>query len=249
MKKILKILLSIGIGIQFLNANDIQLSNGSKVELLSGDKKTACEVILCLSSPHRPNECVPPLQRYFAIKFKKPWQTIQARKDFLNLCPQDNSDQDFIRYATEILPEVDEECSLHSLNQRIEKRQFGNEMFCQNDSNGEQICRSVAKVGYKINSVATNSCALLSSSKYTDYRLKYTCPNKFYSEEEWNSGKEIVSEISKEEFDKTHEMFKLSVKKWELSQQNNWKQHYVLVTHYYKTKPIKKDCWINENGK
>jgi len=246
MKKILQLLVVLGLCIQILNAASINIGNGKSIQILEGDKKTACEIILCLSSPIFPRECYPPLQRYFAIKLKKPWKTIQARKDFLKLCPQDNSDRELIRYTTEILPEVDEQCSVYGLNQRIENKQIGDEISCQNDSNGNQICKTIARVGYRINPTATRSCALLSSSKYTDFRLKYTCPNKFYIKEEWESGKEIVNEISKSEFDKTHEMFRLSLTKWELK--NSPLQNYELITRYYKTQAIKKDCWINQNA-
>lgn len=55
--------------------------------VLGGDVGLACEAILCLSSGERPNECTKSLHRYFSIKLKKPHKTIQARKDFLNLCP------------------------------------------------------------------------------------------------------------------------------------------------------------------
>ena len=56
-------------------------------DLLTGDTKLACEAILCLSSGTRPSECNPSLQRYFSIHHKKMHKTIQAREDFLNLCP------------------------------------------------------------------------------------------------------------------------------------------------------------------
>ena len=56
-------------------------------DLLTGDTKLACEAILCLSSGTRPSECNPSLQRYFRIHHKKPHKTIQARENFLNLCP------------------------------------------------------------------------------------------------------------------------------------------------------------------
>ena len=56
-------------------------------DLLTGDTKLACEAILCLSSGTRPSECNPSLQRYFGIHHKKPHKTIQARENFLNLCP------------------------------------------------------------------------------------------------------------------------------------------------------------------
>jgi hypothetical protein len=54
---------------------------------LTGDKKLACEAILCLSSGQRPSECDPSLQRYFNIKKDKWSDTKDAREDFLNQCP------------------------------------------------------------------------------------------------------------------------------------------------------------------
>ncbi len=56
-------------------------------DVLTGDTRLACEAVLCLSSGTRPGECAPSLARYFGIKFDKPWDTIKARIDFLNLCP------------------------------------------------------------------------------------------------------------------------------------------------------------------
>ncbi|MBK3505148.1 hypothetical protein JJB28_08805, partial [Campylobacter fetus subsp. venerealis] len=61
-------------------------------DILTGDRRTACEVLLCLSSGTRPSECNPPLARFFSIKFKKPWKTLQARRNFLKLCPTDTGD-------------------------------------------------------------------------------------------------------------------------------------------------------------
>ncbi|WP_265177498.1 TrbM/KikA/MpfK family conjugal transfer protein, partial [Campylobacter coli] len=62
-------------------------SNAFADDILTGDTKLACEAILCLSSGTRPSECSSSLARYFSIKFKKPWKTINARRAFLNLCP------------------------------------------------------------------------------------------------------------------------------------------------------------------
>lgn len=59
-------------------------------DVLSGDTKMACEAVLCLSSSTRPGECSPSLDRYFGIKKKKFSDTINARINFLNLCPASN---------------------------------------------------------------------------------------------------------------------------------------------------------------
>ena len=54
---------------------------------LTGTVKLACEALLCLSSSSRPGECSPSLDHYFGIKKDKWSDTLDARKDFLNLCP------------------------------------------------------------------------------------------------------------------------------------------------------------------
>ncbi|SSY70668.1 TrbM/KikA/MpfK family conjugal transfer protein [Alysiella crassa] len=69
------------------SATPLPMASG---DLLTGDKRLACEAVLCLSSGERPSECASSLRRYFSIKFKKPHKTISARKDFLKLCPSSN---------------------------------------------------------------------------------------------------------------------------------------------------------------
>ena len=59
-------------------------------ELLTGDTRLACEAVLCLATGQRPNECMPSLQRYFSIKFRRPGDTIRERINFLNQCPTSN---------------------------------------------------------------------------------------------------------------------------------------------------------------
>lgn len=58
--------------------------------VFEGDKKLACEALICLSGGSSPAECMPSLQRYFSIVRKKAEETENARKDFLNLCPKSN---------------------------------------------------------------------------------------------------------------------------------------------------------------
>jgi len=56
-------------------------------DVLTGDTRLACEAILCLSSGVRPGECTPSLDRYFGIHHKYWSDTVEARLNFLNLCP------------------------------------------------------------------------------------------------------------------------------------------------------------------
>jgi TrbM len=75
--------------------NDMQatvdsLTQQQQGQMLEGDEGSACEAILCLSSGSSPSECMPSLRKYFSINLSKPWKTIQARINFLKLCPTSN---------------------------------------------------------------------------------------------------------------------------------------------------------------
>lgn len=70
--------------LSILNAQS--LSNGVKIQTLSGDTKLSCEALLCLASPIKPSECALSLARYFGISAKKWKDTITKRKNFLKLC-------------------------------------------------------------------------------------------------------------------------------------------------------------------
>lgn len=59
-------------------------------DVLTGDTKLACEAILCLSTGDQPHECAASIKRYFNIRHKKFHKTLEARRNFLNLCPSSN---------------------------------------------------------------------------------------------------------------------------------------------------------------
>ncbi|AWI35142.1 TrbM/KikA/MpfK family conjugal transfer protein [Helicobacter apodemus] len=247
MKKTLIVALIFGV----ISAEAIEL------ELLSGDTRSACEAILCLASPVKPPECASAIAKYFSIKFKKPWQTLQARKNFLNLCPVDSSnDPEMYKYKNDILVHLDGECSVFSLNNRIERKVIRIDRVCTN--NGvETICNDVNVYGFRINPEPTNSCRLLSSSAYTDYRLKYTCDAKFYEKEEWERGYEL-KEVSQEIYntlplsqkEQKEKLIKISNYEYSQLPKNQRKrigfQYYRIGIVYYQKIAIKKDCWINE---
>lgn len=65
------------------------------VDELTGDTKTACEALLCLSSPKdaaKMPECHPPLNKFYSIRAKKAHETLKKRRNFLKLCPDSNED-------------------------------------------------------------------------------------------------------------------------------------------------------------
>ncbi|EOI2553016.1 TrbM/KikA/MpfK family conjugal transfer protein [Campylobacter jejuni] len=151
-------------------------SNAFADDVLTGDTKLACEAILCLSSGTRPAECGPSLARYFAIHFKKPWKTIDARKAFLNLCPiqNDTNVEDLVlkNLVDDVLPSSDpRQCTPNYLNTQVEtKRSYS----------------TFGIMSYRINPNMPNFCHALINHQYTDYKMpKYTCTGEFYNSLEW----------------------------------------------------------------
>lgn len=226
--------------------------------MLTGDTRLACEAMLCLEVLHNQQNVVL-LWQDILVSMRKKWsQVIAKHRNFLSLCPVDaTSDPEMYKYKNDILVNLDGECSVASLNKRMEKILLRTEKICESSgADSGTTCREVKIYGFRINPQLTNSCKLLSSSKYTDYHLKYTCNNKFY-EEEWQRGyalKEISQEIynvllisQREQGEKLTE-----ISRYEFSKlpQNQRKQigfkYYKINVAYYQKIAIKKECWINE---
>ncbi len=151
-------------------------SNAFADDILTGDTKLACEAILCLSSGTRPSECSSSLARYFSIKFKKPWETINARRAFLNLCPiqNDANIEDLVlnNLVDDVLPVSDpRQCTPNYLNTQVEtKRSYS----------------TFGIMSYRINPNMPNFCHALINHAYTDYKTpKYKCTGEFYNSLEW----------------------------------------------------------------
>ncbi|MFZ5635371.1 MAG: TrbM/KikA/MpfK family conjugal transfer protein [Pseudomonadota bacterium] len=87
-------------------------------QLLSGDEGSACEAILCLSTGGPPSECAASLRRYFSINLSKPWKTIQARINFLKLCPS-SDDSPQMNTLVEAIGHGAGRCDAASLNQSL----------------------------------------------------------------------------------------------------------------------------------
>lgn len=102
--------------------NDLMKDNNSDKGvggLLTGDEKTACEVILCLSSGSRPSECNPPIRKYLRIRAKKTHETIRKRREFLKKCPNDDNDSSINSAIERIVNNEPVDCSAEALNQRF----------------------------------------------------------------------------------------------------------------------------------
>lgn len=64
-----------------------ETASSPQIEMLTGDTRTACEVILCLSSAQGRGiaECKAPLRKYFSIRAKK-WHKTLAAAASARLC-------------------------------------------------------------------------------------------------------------------------------------------------------------------
>lgn len=147
-------------------------------EQLTGDKRTACEIILCLSSGTRPSECNAPIRKYFSIQVFhhgsfSPSRTAKARKNFLKLCPASSSDNK-MESLVDVLSNMNNLslCTANNLNNTIDRR--GNR--------------------YRTTARLPEYCSVLSSHDYTDVKLpKYTCNKEFYDKADWKRGYILLS--------------------------------------------------------
>lgn len=193
-------------------------------EILSGDTRLACEAILCLSSGTRPGECSSSLARYFSIKFKKPWKTINARKAFLNLCPVQNNTnvEDLVlkNLIDDVLPASDpRQCTPEYLNTQIETQRSDRKI-----------------VGYRIKTTMPNFCYQLINHEYTDYKMpKYKCSGEFYSPLEWQLNYKL-QQISIFDYRKLPSSQTYAIER-ECSSDKS------CYDYYKKLSPINKTCW------
>ncbi len=193
-------------------------TNMPKIDVLTGDTRTACEVILCLSSAQGRgiSECRAPLRKYFSIKAKKWHNTLKKRRAFLDLCPAANENAKMSALTTAIQNQ-EYACDASTLNSRTEVKR--KRIYRSNDDGGSYTVYS-----YRTQAYIPDSCKALYDHEFTEYKQiqkpKYACDTKkWYSQEDWERGFERV-EISR---------------KW-----NSREDRYDIQ---YKDVPIKKDCW------
>ncbi|MDG6896410.1 TrbM/KikA/MpfK family conjugal transfer protein [Volucribacter amazonae] len=192
-------------------------TNMPEIDVLTGDTRTACEVILCLSSAQGKGiaECQAPLRKYFSIKAKRWSDTLRKRRSFLDLCPAANENAKMSALTTAIQHQ-EYACDADTLNSRTEtKRIWG---YYDEDS-GKRNQRFIRTQTYM-----PQFCQALYNHEFTEYsqiqKPKYTCnPNKWYSLEDWNRGYEKVVVSRK------------------------WNRRFDSYDIEYKDVPIKKDCW------
>ncbi|EFO4793574.1 conjugal transfer protein TrbM [Campylobacter coli] len=205
-------------------------SNAFANDVLTGDTRLACEAILCLSSGTRPSECSSSLARYFSIKFKKPWETVNARKAFLNLCPvqNDTNIEDLVlnNLVDDVLPTSDpRQCTPEYLNTQVEQ----NNNFYSDEWLGNR--------SYRIKTTMPSFCYSLINHEYTDYQTpKYKCSGEFYSALEWQLSSKLEM-ISWQEYQKLAEDQRYVVSRVCGDSGDNY------CYKYFRKTPFSKVCW------
>ena len=151
----MKTLLTVAAAVAVLGAG---ASTTSAQEVLTGDTRLACEAILCLSSGTRPSECAPSLSRYFGISKKKRPDTINARLNFLALCPVANQTPQMQSLVSAISRGADR-CDAASLNRSL--------MVWQGSGEGGSL---------SISNRLPADCAAYTGHEYTDFKTSGTLP-------------------------------------------------------------------------
>ncbi|MBI0006986.1 hypothetical protein H3S74_12175 [Gilliamella sp. W8126] len=176
-------------------------------DTLTGDTRTACEVILCLSSSTGKglSECKAPLKKYFSISAKKWKDTLKKRRKFLDLCPAANENAKMSALTT-ALQHQEYACDAETLNSRTE------------------IMRRNGITMVRVQSYMPGFCNDLYNHEFTEFsqikKPKYVCDaKKWYTAKDWARGFEQV-EVSrkwnrwKQEYDIKYKDVKIDKECW-----------------------------------
>lgn len=218
---------------------------------LTGDIRLACEAILCLSSGTRPTECTPSLTKFFSIVVREPWKTIQLRKNFLKLCPTDQTAQIDENYdgLIETLSHLDNDCDANTLNSNLQniQKQVG---YRETNRGSTPLYATFTR----INPDKPKYCNELENHKYgvNHQTIKYTCSGQFYPISDWRRGYEL-KQISQTQFNSLEP--NLSIKQinpdyakcsnyersWQVKSCQSRTQQFL----YFQKIPINKKCWVD----
>ena len=240
----MKKLLSVAVLASVLASGLFAQTPSFQADELTGDTRLACEAILCLSSGEKPHECDPSIKRYFSIKAKKWKDTVNARRNFLKLCPvgdDGENDSEFRKLRDDILVNVSDPCDLNTLNSMVEYSEDKN-YNCHWDRDGEsEIC----EYGVRISPKLPKSCQLLGSSKYTNVKPKYVCNGNFIPESDWRKGN-TQRQISKQEYDKLYAQNPKSVSVTAPKGMSSNNKYFNAFAKYYAVEKVNKQCWVFE---
>lgn len=218
---------------------------------LTGDTKLACEAILCLSSGNPPHECQPSLRKYFSISAKKWSDTVRKRKNFLKLCPANQTAQADRNYDSliETLSYVNGGCDANTLNANLQSTR--KHIGYQDTDDG---IKPVYAKFVRINPNKPSYCVALQSHEYgvNHQTVKYTCNSKFYLATDWQRGYEL-KEVSKDDFiklpanlsEKQTNPDYIKCNQYERSRQVRSCRERTPQFLYFEKIAISKKCWID----
>lgn len=214
---------------------------------LTGDRRTACEVLLCLSSGQRPSECNAPLRKFYSIKAKRSWQTLKKRREFLELCPTDTGDTaeniilaDYKGMLASVNPD---ECKPEYLNNQFQN--INRDTHIKYYRNNYLTSDSIKNSYTRINPNMPSHCPTFINHEYTDYQMpKYGCDGKYYTVAGFNRGYELIT-ITKEEYGKLNpndRHYETRSYSYECGG-DSYRTCYVKEEYYYQKIKIPKTCW------
>lgn len=220
-----------------LNANDV----------LTGDRRTACEVLLCLSSGQRPSECDPALKHFYSIKGKKPGDTLKKRKKFLELCPTDSGNTatniilaDYKGMLASVNPD---ECKPEWLNKQFQN--INRDTHIKYYRNNYLTSDSIKERYTRINPNMPSFCPTFIDHQYTDYKMPiHSCDGRYWTVAGFNRGYELIT-ITKEEYERLNpddRHYKTRSYSYECGGDSS-RTCYVKEEYYYQKIKIPKTCW------
>lgn len=222
MKRIIYTIVATVVGILLIGSYSVAQSNTA---MLTGDSKTACEVILCLAaSAGHPAECSSPLAKYFALQATPHKSLGEVRSSFLAKCPDGSSNDKNYSSLKSTLKSQNFECTAEEFNLDKHKDSY-----------------SIEGVVYRTMAEIPDFCKKLADEQYSDLKLpKYTCDKKWYSPSDWTNGYE------------SKEVSAIEYHGWLANGGEGRIESYggdTTVYRYLTLHPIKKDCWVNTGSK
>lgn len=214
---------------------------------LTGDRRTACEVLLCLSSGQRPSECNPPLKHFYSIKGKKPGDTLKKRRKFLELCPTDSGNTatniilaDYKGMLASVNPD---ECKPEYLNNQFQN--INRDTHIKYYKNNYLTSDSIKNRYTRINPNMPSHCPTFINHEYTDYQMpKYNCDGKYYTFAGFRRGYELIT-ITKEEYGKlspNDRHYETRSYSYDCGG-DSFRTCHVKEEYYYQKIKIPKTCW------
>lgn len=160
--------------------------------MLTGDARTACEVVLCLSSAQGKgiSECKSfPCVNILVLEQKNGIKHLAKRRAFLDLCPAANENAKMSALTTQF----NIKNTLATLKRLTVVQKPVLIGFCRSKDDGGSYVRRLVRT----QSYMPKFCEDLYNHEFTEYsqikKPKYTCDaNKWYSRSDWNRGYERI---------------------------------------------------------